>query len=269
MKKMVAIQIIIPALFFYFSLFIYAEASVFINEIMYDAEGSDDGMEWIEVYNDSDTGIDLTTYKLFEGDTNHKIISYVGGANLDAKSYAVISSNPEKFKNTTTNFIGLVFKSSFTLNNTGEQLVIKDKDLKNINEYTYNSSFGGAGDGNSLQKIESDWKSSKPTPGQENKIVEVKKVVNKIKKEIKKESPPPSLPLVKEEEKESFVPENLEAQVIGANYNSDRKEESNLYFYIVGAGMLVVVLSGVWLVSFVRKKGVDLKEGDDFEIFEE
>ncbi|MEK7071654.1 MAG: lamin tail domain-containing protein, partial [Patescibacteria group bacterium] len=54
-----------------------------INEIMYDLKnGSDDGREWIEVYNNSDASVDLSTFKFFEADTNHKIVSVAGGENI-------------------------------------------------------------------------------------------------------------------------------------------------------------------------------------------
>ncbi len=39
------------------------EAGLVINEIMYDPAGSDGAREWIEVFNDTTSSLDLTTYK--------------------------------------------------------------------------------------------------------------------------------------------------------------------------------------------------------------
>ena len=57
----------------FFSGFSLARAEVVINEIMYDLEGTDTGREWIEIYNNSNSSVDLSSYKLFEADTNHEL----------------------------------------------------------------------------------------------------------------------------------------------------------------------------------------------------
>ncbi len=234
---------------------------------MYDAEGADDGLEWIEVYNDSDVPVDLTSYKLFEGEVNHKIISLDGIQTILAHSYAVISSNPEKFKNTTSNFSSVLFKSSFALNNTGEKLAIKDKDQKSVDEYTYNSSSGGAEGETSLQKIENAWKSSKPTPGLENKLIVVKKVA-KAPVEVKKVEPV-KIKAVEEVKESDTSVKNLEAQAIGSEIMTNDDKEINLSFYLSLIGAVIVIILGGTMVYFVRKNGVVSKEGDDFEILEE
>mgnify|MGYP001588821445 CR=1 FL=1 len=99
--------VLVTSLFVIFSNLVYALPV--LNEVM------PQGTEWIEVYNNSDASVELTTHKLFEADTNHKIISYQGGSNILGKDYAIISQNPEKFKGDFPNFTGSVFKSSFLL----------------------------------------------------------------------------------------------------------------------------------------------------------
>lgn len=259
----------------YFSLFAYVYADILINEIMYDAEASDEGVEWIEVYNDSDVLVDFTTYKLFESDTNHKIGSSSGGASLIPKSYGIISNNPQKFLSAWPKFSGVVFKSSFTLNNTGEKLALKNEGLKIVDEYTYSSRLGSTGDGNTLQKVDGKWVSGKPTPGGENKL-EIKKVVPKkeiTKVGVENKTKVPFANKTKAETKikeDTGIPNNkLEAQAIGASPNLETKNKTNLYFYIALVGMIVTILSGAWFVSFVRKKKVAEIDGADFEILEE
>ena len=105
-------------------------ANIEINEIMYDLKtGSDDGREWIEIYNNSDVTADLSTFKLFEADTNHKLVVVSGDSKLQAESYAIIVSTPEKFGKDFPNFSGVILDSTFSLSNSGENLVLKDGDI--------------------------------------------------------------------------------------------------------------------------------------------
>src|SRR3989344_973530 len=100
---------------------------IVISEIMYDLKnGSDDGREWIEVYNNSDTSVDLSTFKFFEANTNHKLISVAGEENIPSLDYALIVSNAEKFQTDWPAFSGTIFDSTFSLSNTGENLILKD-----------------------------------------------------------------------------------------------------------------------------------------------
>jgi hypothetical protein len=108
-----------------------AHASLSINEIMYDLKtGSDDGREWIEIYNDADAPVDLSSLRLFEADTSHKIKLVEGDAKVAAKGYAVIVSDPAKFKTDWPNLFSgsavSIFDSSFSLNNDGELLMLQD-----------------------------------------------------------------------------------------------------------------------------------------------
>jgi hypothetical protein len=155
---------------FFANLFFYntASAKVILNEIMYDLLGEDPGREWIEIYNEGGTSVNLPDWKLFEAETNHGLTLSQGNATLAAKNYAIIADDANKFKLDWPNFSGTIWSSSFSLNNTGETLALKNGDLE-IDKYTYQSSLGGAGDGNSLQKISGSWSGVTPTPGKENK----------------------------------------------------------------------------------------------------
>jgi hypothetical protein len=65
-----------------------------ITEIMYDTPGSyDSGGEWIEIYNDTSSALDISDWEVYDG-TNWDSISQVSGygniTNIPAGSYAVI-----------------------------------------------------------------------------------------------------------------------------------------------------------------------------------
>lgn len=158
-------KIIFTAIFSFFFSFHLTNAKIVINEIMYDLEGTDTDREWIEIYNDGNETIDLSTYKLFESSTNHGLTLGEGDKNIPANGYAILSSNKTKFKTDYPNFNGTIFDTSFSLNNDGEALSIKDANLNVVDNYTYSSSLGANGDGKSLQKINNVWKTGMPTPG--------------------------------------------------------------------------------------------------------
>ncbi|MBX4211071.1 lamin tail domain-containing protein [Candidatus Parcubacteria bacterium] len=141
-------------------------ANVRISEIMYDVSGSDSGREWVEVLNDGSESIDLTSWKFFEANTNHGLTA-VGEKNIPVGGYAIIVEDKEKFLVDWSNFSGQIFESSFSLSNTGEVIGLKN-DMELIDQVTYSSGQGANGDGNSLQKMGSDWKAASPTPGAEN-----------------------------------------------------------------------------------------------------
>ena len=54
-------------------------ASVTINEIMYDPDGSDTNREWVELYNDGGSSVDLSAWKFVEAGVNHGLTNFSGG----------------------------------------------------------------------------------------------------------------------------------------------------------------------------------------------
>jgi hypothetical protein len=158
----------------YFILFfpLLVSAKIIINEIMYDPEGTDTGREWIEVFNSGESDIDLTAYKLLESNVNHKITNYneTPTAILKAGQFAIIADNSEKFLIDFPGFAGLLFDSAFSLNNTGEVLVMIDP-IGNIdNNFEYSADLGAGNNSNSLQRADNGfWIEAKPTVGAANK----------------------------------------------------------------------------------------------------
>lgn len=168
MRKNDAIKFFLPVII-WLIIPISVSASVEISEIMYDPKGGDAGAggEWIEIHNTDTVAIDLTRWIFFENNTNHGITAD-NVAEIPASGYAVISSNLDYFKTFFTNYSGLLFKASFSLN-TGESLAMKSaKDATPSDSVTYSSDWGGKDDSNSLQKISGQWKAGTPTPGVAN-----------------------------------------------------------------------------------------------------
>lgn len=141
-----------------------ASADVIITEVMYDLEGTDTAREWIEVLNNGSNAVDLSTWKLFENETNHALTTAQGSGTLSGGSYAVIADNASAFLLDHPSYMGSLFDSAFSLNNTGETIALKDNETI-IDEVTYSSTQGALGDGKSLQLSGSSLISGVPTPG--------------------------------------------------------------------------------------------------------
>ncbi len=166
MKEKIKKVFIVAQITFVFTLPLVLRAQVIITEVMYDLKGADTGREWIEVKNIGTNAVDLSTWKFFEANTNHKI-NALASPNLLAGAFAVIADDPAKFVVDNPGFAGLLFGSVFSLSNSGETIILRDENLSDIDSVAYSPSIGGQGDGMSLQKTVSGWIVANPTPGQE------------------------------------------------------------------------------------------------------
>ena len=154
-------------------LFVPKTEAVIFNEIMYDLPGSDTGREWIEIYNNENESVNLTGWKLYEAGTNHGFTLINGSSTLNARSFAVIADNSGDFIFDNPSFNGTLFDSSFSLSNTNETLEIRNSSLFTVQNFTYLSIWGGAGDNNSIQFNETDWCAGIPTPGMQNNCSQI------------------------------------------------------------------------------------------------
>lgn len=137
-------------------------ASIEITEIMYDAEGTDTNHEWVEIYN-TGVSLDISEWYFYEADVHHRLIPD-GFAVLDSGERAVIVQNVEIMRNLLGDTVNLV-KSSFSLSNTGEELAMSNNSKIIQSSAVYSIDDGANGNGNSLQKVNSDWIQAEPTPG--------------------------------------------------------------------------------------------------------
>lgn len=141
--------------------------NVVITEIMYSPSGADSGYEWVEVHNQSGSGITLTNWNLRENKTDHRISSD-GVQTVAPDEFAVIADDPQKVKSTYSQITSPVFDSTFSLNNGGEPIAIITPDGSVADNVNYSPDDGADGDGNSLQLSESGWVSADPTPQEES-----------------------------------------------------------------------------------------------------
>jgi Lamin Tail Domain len=140
-----------------------ARAQVHITEVMYDAAGSDQGHEWVEVA--ADSAVDLSGWRFTVAGDNHLLSVVEGTTSLTAGTIAILSNDPQTFLTDYPTYTGTLFKSSFSLTNTGGTIALKDKKLNVVDSVTYASSNGAAGDGNSLHITNGTLVASAPNPG--------------------------------------------------------------------------------------------------------
>ena len=149
-----------------------AKASVYISEIMYDIDGSDEKKEWVEIYNDTAGEINLKDWRFNDG-SNHILNEPPanggrGSLILPAYSYTILSSDATTTVVNYPAYSGTVIDTVMSLGNTSETLKIIDASGSIIDTVSYNSSMGANGDGNSLQKINGVWSAKSPTFGYAN-----------------------------------------------------------------------------------------------------
>ena len=135
-----------------------ASAQVLISEIKYT------GNEWVEVVSNGES-TDLSSWKFFEGGTNHKLKSVQGGTMVSSGGYAVIANDATKFLVEYPGFSGILFDSSFSLLDIGESVSIKSSDVNVVDTVSYT---GTKGSKNSIQNMSGMWSESTPTPGVAN-----------------------------------------------------------------------------------------------------
>lgn len=224
-----------------------SNAQVIITEIMYDAEGSDTGQEWIEVYNESDQSIPFSSWYFYEQEVHHRL-SIEGSDSLEPNTYAIITTDPEGF---TSVFGSLhqVFKSSFSLNNTGESLAISDENKEIIFDVTYESDMGAAGDGNTLQYDGSGYVPRSPSPSEGiSSQIEVQEVQSSGATKKKKGSQTKSEPFTPYYEVYMNYPQNIssgnniyvEGGVYYVTRNKRVRKKKGVFILNMGDGMNIV-----------------------------
>lgn len=140
-----------------------------INEVMSNPTGDDSGREWIEIYNETSSDIDLTTMTVsIKNATAIVTTPLQGGLTLPANGYAIIGSvvsGATKFLQDYPLYTGPLFKSSISLVNTGTTSI----DIKlNGSTVASLSSYTPAREGSTLSLVSGSYVVTTPSAGVEN-----------------------------------------------------------------------------------------------------
>ena len=147
--------------------------SIVVNEIMYAPPGN--MPEWIEFYNASGSGIDVSGWKISDANVKSKAVLINSNCIVQPGAYFVAASD-----STLRDYFSIsspVFVSSFSSlhKTTPDAVVLYDNRGATMDSVWYKPSWGGT-NGKSLERIDylsssvdsANWKSSLPTPGVEN-----------------------------------------------------------------------------------------------------
>ncbi len=156
--------------FAFYAIPVFVHANVVITEIMYAPSTTDADHEWIEVYNNGASAVDLSTYHIQTDGASgsHHALVAQDSSSLAPLSYAVIVQKVDTFKTDYSNFTGQIFDSSWSelTNSVGKNIIVLDGDGNVSDQITYDPTIGATDDGNSLQKKDDDtWVAAVPTPG--------------------------------------------------------------------------------------------------------
>ena len=156
---------------------ITGDINVTINEIMYNPPGADTDHEWLELYNNDTTDIDITGWCFYEAGINHSLTLIQGSMVIPSGGYAIIADNATTFLDEHQECNCTVIDSAFSLNNSGEYIALKNATLGIIDEVAYNASWGADGNGRTLElNATRGWEESRVdggTPCQQNSVLAV------------------------------------------------------------------------------------------------
>ena len=174
----------------------YALPKIVINEINYNSSSTFNPEDWVELYNNDSTNVDLSGWIFKDSDDAH-IFKLSQGKNLKPGEFIVLCTDTLLFKALfpeINNFIGNV---GFGLSGSGELIRLYDSQMNMIDSLVYDdaSPWPIAPDGNgptlSLKNPDFDnafgenWAASlgNGTPGKVNDVLTIIKEVNKIPSE--------------------------------------------------------------------------------------
>jgi hypothetical protein len=125
-----------------------AGLSVVIDEINFHSDSSTNAGDWLELYNYGASAIDLSYAGIFDGDGYKQYCVLPNNTSIAAGGRLVVYSDSAAFTN---QFPGVSNKTGplcFKLNNSGQKIIIRDKDNKHIYSVDYKDTWQCTTDGN-------------------------------------------------------------------------------------------------------------------------
>ncbi|MCF8242330.1 MAG: CotH kinase family protein [Melioribacteraceae bacterium] len=160
-----------------------SEPGIVINEINYNSAGDFDTEDWVELYNNSETEIDVSGYVFKDEDDTHEFI-FPAGSKLGSGEYIVIAADTVKFKSLFPDVENLAGQMFFGLSGSGEHVRLFDNNMNIVDSLTYDDKspwpVEADGDGASLALKNPDLNNADPanwaasishgTPGKINDV---------------------------------------------------------------------------------------------------
>jgi len=133
-----------------------------INEVMYNPEGNDNNLEYVEIF--SDPIINLTGYTIEDAASSDalQLLNYYDS------SYVLIVEEGFNYTGINASVYSAGAAIGNNLNNDEDFIIIKDTNNTIIDVMHYYSEWGAYDNGNSLCRINNIWQECSPTPGLDN-----------------------------------------------------------------------------------------------------
>jgi len=151
---------------------------VIINEIMYMPDTKTGQTEWLELYNHTNSVVDISGWKIV--DAAGKIGTLPDDVLIEPHKYTILTGNIEDFKKQFPNVKKVWEIRLPSLNNTGDTVILKDRDERKIDLVVYEGKSETRG--RSLERVNPDlpsgdmknWRTSidlgGATPGRKNSV---------------------------------------------------------------------------------------------------
>jgi inhibitor of cysteine peptidase len=121
-----------------------AQSDVKINEIMYNPPGTDADLEWIELYNNDAEAVNISDWTV----DNNPISDNV----MQPGDYVVLARNKTAFDAYYGTLSCPVIDVTFVLANSGDTIVLCNITGAEVDNVTYNASWGADGNGKTLER---------------------------------------------------------------------------------------------------------------------
>lgn len=102
-----------------------SEINVVFSEVFYDTPGTDSVEEWIELYNNGSTSVDISGWTITDNNDLGATYTFPQGTSIAAGGYLTVAVNSTGFYNL-YGYNANLYGSIPSLNNTGDTLILKD-----------------------------------------------------------------------------------------------------------------------------------------------
>lgn len=148
------IPLVVAALIASFPITVVAQ--IVVSELMYDADGSDADMEYVELFNAGSSSVDLTKWKINDG-SNHVLNvppknGSTGSTTMKPGDYLLLVDNATNFIKLHPGITSSIIDTVLGLPNGSGTVSIIDEGGATVDNFSYAKETSGAGDGNSLHR---------------------------------------------------------------------------------------------------------------------
>lgn len=211
-----------------------------IHEIMSNPIGSDNGREWVELYNETSDPLDIGSFvfSTSEGGAGSSFVSLQGGTIVPPGGYAVVAtivSGQTKFLEDYPSYAGILLRvsSSFSFTNSSTALYVRSGTslVASIPSYT------AADEGKTLSYVGGGYVTGNPTPGASNEAysssetpVPAESATTTLNQVIVPQLTPPSPDIVIYLPDEKIVVAGAETEFAVTSHNRAGKELTGIHY---------------------------------------